>query len=509
MAENWYQKMAQVQEKIREYTTTGISRAEPDIETILAARVKELKVLREVVLQNEKNFYNSLNKTKPFAEEPKLALAALNEALNTWNSSGAGLMVSNNSVQMVLEILTSGEYRRLSSEEFENIANDFINEDEIFSNEAIENAKARIMDELNQALKEAGGPALSKKSREGAEYVYFTITEKDGKMDLKVDSNLRGDLKARLKKAFRLVMERHQKSTKGFSDAARNAQLVQRVILSKISDGEVRSCIQKELTLGRIEGYNLARDFNVIKGFLGEVYWSAFFSYLGANTLPTGDMKDDLSGQSIAIDLLINNYGFQVKNFNFKADGSISFGTRGGYKFAGTFIQDRASIDGKLGELLMDLYGSYAYNIDKSDGEFTDTRERLGVVLTEKASEIFAHYVDRIIRLDAEQSNAMLRETQGFVPDKNVLFNSFFVIGSKIIPSSAILTEIINAIENGKQNPAINFTITDLMIKEGAPQYAEKINWVSYKMANYTGISYNIDFNVDNILKKAYSEASK
>ena len=47
------------------------------------------------------------------------------------------------------------------------------------------------------------------------------------------------------------------------------------------------------------------------------------------------------------------------------------------------------------------------------------------------------------------------------------------------------------------------------MIKEGAPQYAEKINWVSYKMANYTGISYNIDFNVESILTKAYSNAIK
>jgi hypothetical protein len=82
---------------------------------------------------------------------------------------------------------------------------------------------------------------------------------------------------------------------------------------------------------------------------LGEVYWSAFFSYLGAETLPTGDLKDKYTHQSIGVDLLVNGYGFQVKNFNIKADGSISFGTRNGYKMAGTFIKDRAAIDGELG----------------------------------------------------------------------------------------------------------------------------------------------------------------
>jgi hypothetical protein len=41
---------------------------------------------------------------------------------------------------------------------------------------------------------------------------------------------------------------------------------------------------------------------------------------------------------------------------------------------AGTFIKDRAGLDSGLGELLMNLYGSYAYNIDVSDGEFAPVR---------------------------------------------------------------------------------------------------------------------------------------
>jgi hypothetical protein len=138
---------------------------------------------------------------------------------------------------------------------------------------------------------------------------------------------------------------------------------------------------------------------------LGEVYWSAFFRYLGADTTPTGDEKDITTGQSIAIDLLVGKYGFQVKNFNFKPDGKIQFGTRNKYKTAGTFIHDRARVDGELGELLLLLYGSYAYNIDVSDGEFAPTRDDLEYLLTKDVSTILTYYIDTIIRVDAEQQS--------------------------------------------------------------------------------------------------------
>ena len=210
---------------------------------------------------------------------------------------------------------------------------------------------------------------------------------------------------------------------------------------------------------------------------MGEVYWSAFFTYLGADTLPAGDLKDRDTHQSIGIDLLVNGYGFQVKNFNIKADGSISFGTRNSYKMAGTFIKDRAAIDGELGQLLLDLYGSYAYNIDVSNGEFAQTREQLETILTKDASEIFEHYIDRIIRLDTEQSHELMDETESIMPNQKLLFNTFFVIGDRIVPSSVILTEIINNIKYGSKNPAINFEIVDLKAKEDAPKYDENVLW--------------------------------
>ena len=117
----------------------------------------------------------------------------------------------------------------------------------------------------------------------------------------------------------------------------------------------------------------------------------------------------------------------------------------------------------------MDLYGSYAYNVDVSDGEFTSTRENLEYVLTTDAESIFSHYIDKIIRVDAQQSADLMKETKAIAPDEKMVFNTFFAIGSKLVPSSAILFEIIDALRNGAKSPTINFNITDLMVKEGAP----------------------------------------
>ena len=87
------------------------------------------------------------------------------------------------------------------------------------------------------------------------------------------------------------------------------------------------------------------------------------------------------------------------------------------------------------------------------------------------------------------------------------MFNSFFLVGEKIIPSSAILQEIIESLENTTQTPSIKFSITGLQAGENAPKYPEAIEWDSYKMANFTGLGYNIDLDLTTILNRAYTKA--
>jgi hypothetical protein len=85
--------------------------------------------LYEVVLEKEKQFYQKLAITAPYWDEPKIALEILQTEVKKWNDSGVRKMIGNNSIKTVLEILTSPEYRRLSTEEFNNIAGEFVAND--------------------------------------------------------------------------------------------------------------------------------------------------------------------------------------------------------------------------------------------------------------------------------------------------------------------------------------------------------------------------------------------
>jgi hypothetical protein len=178
----------------------------------------------------------------------------------------------------------------------------------------------------------------------------------------KIDPNR----KSRIKKAIQKILDKSNMATTPKivgGDAPRNAILLRNAILPKINgDPAIIAAIGEQLSDRMINKFNLARDYGVIKGFLGEVYWNAFFTYLGAYAIPVGDEKDIYTGGSIAVDLIINKFGFQVKNFNFRPDGTIEFGTRNGLKNVGTFIQKRMDLDNSLGDLLLGIYGAYGFH---------------------------------------------------------------------------------------------------------------------------------------------------
>jgi hypothetical protein len=82
--------------------------------------------------------------------------------------------------------------------------------------------------ELNKTLIENGATPLPVNQRStGKPYSFFQITNKNGKWDLKVETNLPSHVKTALRKSFRLTMEKHKSIFAAeFSDAKRNAQLV-------------------------------------------------------------------------------------------------------------------------------------------------------------------------------------------------------------------------------------------------------------------------------------------
>lgn len=505
----WYRNSDQIKEKINAVNQNSLfGENKVKVKDILNQRLVWLRWLQKEIYAKEQKFYNSISSISHLAKYPKQALEKLQKDIKEWNESGVRHMISNNSLNTILQILTSSEYRRMSSAEFEEIASDFI-----FNSSEIQTYSEDILNQLlteaiNKVLEQNHLQKLPSKKQSGEQRIYFRVEQDEkGNYFLKIDGDLSPQLKAALKRSFKLLLEDRQKDTSAFSDSARNAQMLEQIITAPIHDNAVKEAVSAELKADRVKLYNLSKEFGVIKGFLGEVYWTAFFRYLGLDALPTGDVKDENTNQSISVDLLVKGFGFQVKNFNLK-NNTTALGSRGNYKRAGVFIRDRANIDEPLSELLMDLYGLWSYgNTTIDNEEYNATRQELYEVLTSGSEQIFQHYIDKIIRLDAEQSHKFFKDSESFFPDQKLMFNSFFLVGEKIIPSSAILQEIIESLENTTQTPSIKFSITGLQAGENAPKYPETVEWDSYKLANYTGIGYSIDLDITTILDRAYTKA--
>jgi predicted house-cleaning noncanonical NTP pyrophosphatase (MazG superfamily) len=126
----------------------------------------------------------------------------------------------------VLDILTSNEYRKLSYNELQEIISEYLNEDPTFSEEAAQNVINELITELNEVLERNGQQKLPQRKKGGGTYAYFKIINHNGKLSVEISSDIRPELKSKMKRAFQQVLENHNKTTAQFSDATRNAALV-------------------------------------------------------------------------------------------------------------------------------------------------------------------------------------------------------------------------------------------------------------------------------------------
>jgi hypothetical protein len=73
-------------------------KSEPKLADVLHERLLQMEMLRNIVEKKEKNFFNKIEATRSYQDDPKKAMFILRQKLNEWNSGGAKAMVSNNSI---------------------------------------------------------------------------------------------------------------------------------------------------------------------------------------------------------------------------------------------------------------------------------------------------------------------------------------------------------------------------------------------------------------------------
>ena len=79
------------------------------------------------------------------------------------------------------------------------------------------------------------------------------------------------------------------------------------------ANSAIDEAIQKFLV--ESQKINLENNTSVIRGALGEIYWTAFFEFIGVNSnssraLPVGFDVRDIHGWEIPIDILFKKIGF-------------------------------------------------------------------------------------------------------------------------------------------------------------------------------------------------------
>ena len=334
--------------------------------------------------------------------------------------------------------------------------------------------------------------------------VIYDPNKKD-KIQLRFSDFMPKEFQDRLQKEYQLEFN---SIVAGDFSREQVAAALQQWINVHITDTYIKSLLNIELSSINLSNFDVNKSAASIKGFLGEVATTVILKALcpGQNITPTGAMRKIRNGQELPIDILLKDIGFQVKNYQF-IDNKVTFGHRreDDKMLMGNFITERARIEGSLKQVLYSLYGSLHYNqiIRDPNNIYTPIRNQL-VSQAENATKVFEGYIDNILKI----SDFFGSKDNVEFAKENLYFNTFFMIRDRIIPSSAILNNLIIQLENQQKindnNKIIKSSFNIEELGQEAPIYTGNhfgTHKVANKnLANKVSIRYVITIDMENIL---------
>ena len=285
---------------------------------------------------------------------------------------------------------------------------------------------------------------------------------------------------------------------------------------SVIPNQMVIDYVSKEVKSGN---YARFANYNVIQGYLGEVYWNSCMRYLFGSA---GDVRalgdtDNLRGKSLSVDMFAEGAGFQIKAWSLKEaeeDGNVfDTHTTTTKMYFGNFLQDRAQILNEMtGQVIARLFGSISYNLPNEDknaskktegnsepyskfysranSEWPDTMDELALLFRANLSEI----------LGISGQNALAKTGQQY-------YNTFWAINNKIVPSSLIIEELISSIRSVSDTKLVDLTINLKNSKTSPVWDTPPSDMSDLVMANRWKIEYSTCFNMTRLLEAAAQKA--
>lgn len=293
---------------------------------------------------------------------------------------------------------------------------------------------------------------------------------------------------------------------------------VNELALEKITDQEAKNYIIEAMK--HKEQFDLKANLSSVIGYLGEVRAVAMLNHLMpksngtaiGNASGVGNIfgKFAISGRSeeIPIDVVCMSQGFQIKNYTL-TNNKVTFSNRAEAPY---ILSARMHFTGPLYETLIALFGAYQYNQPMS---FSDQKELPRIdEYRDLYSRIYADNDSVFRRLEPLFNSRiphMLRMSERFktkegdFTKEDVYFNTFYWINKKLVPSSYILTQIIDQLEEISEGqnvtanyylkqtaPGINFKKIPLMAYRGKP---------ALDAARYLDMGYEITIDLSDVGK--------
>ena len=311
-----------------------------------------------------------------------------------------------------------------------------------------------------------------------------------------------------------------------FDGLPTQAELIWRWLDKNIANAELKDYVKDQFDRN-LDKYAISRSKAGVLGFLGEVKANAFFCFLRKDknaTIPTG-VELNSNDKEVPIDALVQNFGFQIKNYRFD-NGEVTFNYKQG---ADSFVESRMAADQPLADMLIAFFGSYTYNkpVAGADEYESQVYERFRKALNgenDRIVDILDLYLDNILKISSYFKS---KSKDGPFKDEKRWYNTFFLIGSTFVPSSAIVWAIREELERNASGrsylrSSYKFTDTDStkvdienndLSEQGLttlpvwPGVGKYIPGDMRKTANRVKIEANVTLNIPQILSNAAERA--
>lgn len=520
-----------------------------DNQALFAEQIAHLTELKYKLEMTEQAFF------KMFGiyckNDPKQSFRLLQEKIQSWNSTNAGRLINDASKENEF-------YKGVQAIQSYLLLNKIPQKkwDEVWQNALESDAFKGIFD------KDSGGIANQEK-------LFQVLNTLGNDKNIKFGTGKNSSLYMNLKIVSKIENNVHKKVVEGKDKISPKLQEKVMTLLDKATSdtkpaydfeiiynklceiyqitGEAQTCIHQAMTFGgdfsiTQHFYSLNSGMSSVKGFLGEVYTTAFLIYMARNggnkqvlkrITPTGAVRETGGTRpEIITDIWLRGFGIQVKNYESHKVIRDGFQKERSYS-VGNFILDTLKLGSagtdnfaSVGDILLNFFTAYDYNQDygavdssvkSSDGYkfWSAARSRMDSKFNDSnaLNNILYPYIDRLIGIDKVFS----ADSVNFAKEREYI-NTFFNIGGRFIPSSVVVQALIDSIQKNTSAGSLSglvtaqFDVSYSSSNKDAWHPAVDNNIVAQvfdqrrEYANSTELNYKIVLDMKDILVQVYNE---